>query len=92
MIYLEQFTQDIACGSKIIRPNGMGCLHRTQIPKSLSSKRCRATFRLLSFSSALRKAASFTDLLFIASIRDTLPMAFSGAIGFVRSLYLSMSD
>ncbi len=78
----------MACGSNNILPNGMACLQRMQIPKSSSSNRLNATFRLFNFSSAFLSAASFTDLLLMASILDTLPMAFSGAIGRVSSLYL----
>ena len=63
----------------------IGRPHLLQLPKSFSLIFSRAILKFVNLRRAERKAASETPLLLIASIRLTLPIAFSGEIGFVAS-------
>lgn len=83
-------TQSMLSGRMRRRPSGIGFLHLRQMPKSGSLTLSSTNFSFLCRCSASRSAASFTLLLLMASIRDTRPMASSGAIGLVISLYMEM--
>jgi hypothetical protein len=73
-----------------MRPSDIGLLYLRQIPKSPLFIFFDETCKLLSFCSVYLNAASLTVLLLIAFILEILPIAFSGAIGFVSSRYLTM--
>src|SRR6056297_1598958 len=84
--YLAHFTQCTLSGLISKRPSGISCPHFTHFPKSLLSRFFFTYSSFLSFSSAFRKADSFTLRLLIASMRDTRPIALSGDTGCVISL------
>ncbi len=87
MVHLAQATQCALCGMAKSLPGGIGLPQRTHVPKSGSSILDCMYCKRSSFCSACLRAASVTLLLLMASIRDTLPMLFSGAMGCERSLY-----
>ena len=74
----------------MILSNGISILHFTQTPKFILFICFSTVIRLISFFSDSLSAASTTLLLLIASILETLPIAFSGAIGLLYSLYSSI--
>lgn len=85
-----QFTHLFDCGINIILPKGIGFLHRTQMPKSLSSTFVKASSSFFNLFSDCFNEASFILLLLMASMRLTRPIAFSGEIGRVSSFKSDM--
>ncbi len=86
--YPEQGTQYKLSGVIINLPTGIGFLHFKQIINSLLPALSSTILRSVCFFSACLKADSLIVLLLIASILETLPIAFSGEMGFKSSLYI----
>ena len=87
LLYCAQRTHRVALGTSRIRPMGIRSPQAWHSPNLSSFNRSIARTKSAFCCSAVRRAASLTLRLLMASIRLTRPIAFSGGMGLVSSRY-----